>query len=608
MSKLSLTKGGVVTNKGSKASTFTDSKTKQTSYVDPSYVPRTNKSTPTPTVGGSTTSASTPVVTPSTDLSTALGNAKSQADTIQQNLNDSIASGEIESASTPSPDEYYPRYTPPEEEQAPTGPSTEEVQKDMMKDAQAQINSLNRMYKDRLDEQQTINQSRSRETSSGNTLTGLAGSSEANVNAQRTDSQNQAANNAIRNQQETAVQTVLSDIRTAAVTEGRELRTEARLDAETKEKNRVTREADAQKHIATLAQAGATIDGFKKTDPEGYSYLAKQAGGEQMIKAMFTLNRPQETILDKRIEGGKYVIAYQNPLDGKTRIETLDLGLPPQYTKTIDAGDRLMAIPDGWDGDPSKLITINKGLSPEQKEISARQTREGTDTGIGNSSSYGSDLDAIIGSTLSTIPSKFGQATFQSQINKSRNDQDKINLIASQVLKGQPAELRTDFANQAVGISNIDKAIQELDSGLQTGFLDSKLQYVANFFGRDYDPKLAKINSLIIAAIQPYRNSVTGAAWGTQEDGEYQSLFGSTKYSPTELRSRLVSVKEILKDKSAQGLNTFVNPMGYYDNQFDSGTYEPVGTNVQEKAEAAGYDYAAMRADGLSDEDIASSL
>jgi len=213
----------------------------------------------------------------------------------------------------------------------------------------------------------------------------------------------------------------------------------------------------------------------------------------------------------------------------------------------------------------------------------------GSSRGAGNSGgggTYANDLDAIVGSVLSTIPSKFGQETFRNQIANARNDADKMNLVASQVLKGQPAEFKNDFRNQAIGVSMLDKAIAELDNDAKTGVINNATQYAFNLVGKDFDPKLAKINGYITSAIQPYRNSVTGAAWGDQEDAEYQQLFGSTKYSPVELRQRLVQTKELLKSKSASGLNSFVNPLDYYNNPFNSGGLAPANsvTTVQPTA------------------------
>jgi hypothetical protein len=494
--------------------------------------------------------------------------------------------------------DYYPRYYEPETTTVAEPQDVETIQRGMQKDAQGEINSLRDYEKQLLDEQAVINQKDARTTQGTNTINGLAGSSEADFSASATAAKGQKENDRIRTAVETQVQGILSAIRKDAVTEARAQREDARLDEASRIQNKAARMELANESLKNLAASGATFDGLRKTDPKAFEYLARQYGSTEALKGAFTLNTPQDQILDKQIKGGSYVIAKQNPITGKVTVETVDLGLPPSYTDTIDAGNRILAVPDNWDGDPSKLVSIPKGLTPTQAAA-------GGASGAGGA--YANDLDAIIGATLSTIPSKFGQATFQSQIAKARNDQDKINLIAAQVLKGQPAELRTDFANQAVGISELDKALAELDKGAQTGLIQNGAQYAFNLAGKDYDPKLAKIAAHITAAIQPYRNSVTGAAWGTQEDGEYQQLFGSTKYEPAALRQRLTTLKDILKNKSASGLNTFVNPMGYYENQFEGGALTQ-GGDVRSRAEEAGYDYDAMKRDGLSDEEIAGSL
>lgn len=256
-------------------------------------------------------------------------------------------------------------------------PSYEEIQKQMMRDAQKQVNSLRKYESSLLQEQSQINQENLRQNAAVNTLTGLAGSSEANVTTQRETAKGQQANQQIQAQIQTQIQSVLADVRKDARQAYQFERGEARLDraqAFTEDKEMYTRALDSSK---ALASSGATIEGYKATDPEGYEYLAKTLGGEDVLKATFTLNRPQESIIDKKIEGGKYIIAYQNPLDGKMRIETVDLGLPPQYTKTIDAGDRILAIPDNWSGDPSELITVNKGLTPGQQADGADKGGQG---------------------------------------------------------------------------------------------------------------------------------------------------------------------------------------------------------------------------------------
>ncbi len=236
---------------------------------------------------------------------------------------------------------------------------------------------------------------------------------------------------------------------------------------------------------------------------------------------------------------------------------------------TLSEGQQRYAL-DPKTGQYVKVAGVAKTYAPK----SAAEGNGGAG-GVSKSGKYGSDLDAVIGSTLATIPTKFGQQQYSAQLKSARNDADRINVTASVVLKNQPAEIRRDFANQAVGIRNIDKALSILDSGVSTGVVDNGLQYAFNLAGRDYDPKLAQIAQYITSAVQPYRNSVTGAAWGEQEESEYQALFGSTRYSPAELKQRLEGMKEILKDKSAQGLNTFVNPLETYANPFQTGSLSP---------------------------------
>lgn len=182
--------------------------------------------------------------------------------------------------------------------------------------------------------------------------------------------------------------------------------------------------------------------------------------------------------------------------------------------------------------------------------------------GLNSSGAYSSDLDAFIGNIYNTIPSENGKKAFEASLKNARTDADKINAAASAILANSPADIKKDFISQAQGVQQIDKAIAALENGVSTGVLNSGLQYTYNIFGKDYDPKLAEINQLITSAIQPYRSSITGAAWGDQEDAEYEQLFGNTRYSPQELLQRLRGVKQIMLDKSTTALSAQVNPFG----------------------------------------------
>lgn len=318
-----------------------------------------SQGTPTP---GYVPAGSTP--TPSTGANAA-GTPGTWNTNPTTGINEFSASG-----GTPSP--YYSRYSPSAEEKylsTFTAPESEEqIQARKTRDAQGLIDSINQTYDAKLKEQDIVNQERNRGTNAVNVLSGLSGSSDANVAVNRTNDVNSKENQAIIAEKGMQIQSVLSQIRNSAATEARSQRDEARMNAEQILGRRKAAQEEAVGNLTMLAQSGTTAEGLKTTDPEAYAHLAQQVGGETMLKSMLALNRPKEQILDKRLEGGKYIVSYQNPLTGAIRIETADLGLPPEYTKTVDAGDRILAIPDNWSGDPADLITINKGLTPAQAQ------------------------------------------------------------------------------------------------------------------------------------------------------------------------------------------------------------------------------------------------
>lgn len=232
--------------------------------------------------------------------------------------------------------------------------------------AQKEINAINKYAAESLEAAQPRQDERLRETQAVNTLTGLAGSSEANVATEKTTAINKKEDDLIRAEAAMKVQNILGKVSEKALQKAQFDRESYYAEIEQTESERQARLQEDVDMVSTLAMSGVDAESYKTQDPEAYAYLAESMGGEEVLKAQFTLNRPVESVLDKRIEGGKYVIAYQNPISGAVRIESVDLGLPVGYSKTIDAGNRILAIPDNWDGDPSQLVTINKGLTPGQ--------------------------------------------------------------------------------------------------------------------------------------------------------------------------------------------------------------------------------------------------
>jgi hypothetical protein len=192
----------------------------------------------------------------------------------------------------------------------------------------------------------------------------------------------------------------------------------------------------------------------------------------------------------------------------------------------------------------------------------------GSGTG-GFTPSGGTGANAVTDSLFNIVRVNSNSATLpilESSYKNAKTTGEKLDVIA--VAAKIPAAQKQDITAVKNAMNNVDRAIAELDNGAKTGLINSKAQYAANAFGKDYDPALQKVGSYITAAIQPYRNEVTGAAWGGQEDGEYQNLFGSTKYSPTELKARLSTLKEILASKAANTISTNIAPAGDYSQMF----------------------------------------
>lgn len=424
---------------------------------------------------------------------------------------------------------------------------TSAIRSKTLADFQDRINAINQVYAGKLAEAKQQGVGRVGQTTSILANRGLAGSLRGGAINEQTLTQNREIEDAINQEKALALSAIYNDVNSTA-------------------------QAEAQRRREAM-QSGAKnyIEFIKGQDTRKQTNISSVATAllAQGIDPS-TLTPEEMTNITGKINAtsGDIISAYK-----KLKLEQDASNLENFPTKELSQGEALYQY-DPTTGQYKQVGFNPKTATPSSKSTSSTGSGKGTTTGSSNK--YASDLEAILGNTVATIPSKFGQEQFQTQLARTRNDADKISLIGSVVLKNAPAEVKRDFSNQSIAVSNIDKAIAEIDKGAKTGFINSKLQKGFNFFGKDYDPALAGIASYITASIQPYRNSVTGAAWGEQEEAEYQQLFGSVLYSPTELKQRLTRLKEIMKDKSAQGLNVFINPLDTYQNPFVSTTQNAV--------------------------------
>lgn len=243
----------------------------------------------------------------------------------------------------PSPTDYYSRLG---KEPAPVVAQTaEEIQAQKQKNAQSLIDSINAKFDSDVTEQTKVNEGRARGTDAISTLTGLAGSTEANVQATKTADVNKKEIDAINNQRAVAIQGILSKISDSAVAEAKTSRDEARQSAQDIMAYREKAATDAVNHLTELSKAnsGATLDGLKATlNSDEYNYLVKNAGGEDAVKAILFNNRPKNTILGTpQVFSGQVFQAYTAP-DGSVKYESVALpkGINPEGIQSIEKTDK----------------------------------------------------------------------------------------------------------------------------------------------------------------------------------------------------------------------------------------------------------------------------
>lgn len=206
-----------------------------------------------------------------------------------------------------------------------------------------------------------------------------------------------------------------------------------------------------------------------------------------------------------------------------------------------------------------------KQVAKNAKTFAPKATSGGD--GPGSSGTYGNDLDALAGQVKAGLNGKYKQEQFSAQFARARTVDDKIALIAS--VADMPADIKKDLIQTANAKYQLRQAINLVKSGVQTGVLQKAAQYGLGIGGGQLSPELTQISQLITAATQPYRNSVTGAAWGDQETAEYNTLFGSIKDTPETLLTKLENLEKIMSDGRVNLIAAAVDPFGS-NSSFDS--------------------------------------
>ena len=196
-------------------------------------------------------------------------------------------------------------------------------------------------------------------------LSGLTGSTEAGRTRGATLDKNDKETQAINNERLLKLQSLYTQISQQAIDQAQQQREDATKSAN----DIVARRAQAQTQtldtLKSIAAGGLVDYSSFASSPQNaqvYEHALQAVGGsEDALKGLFALNRPKEQLVGTPMRvGDHFVQAYENPLTGKVSYDTVALpfDLPPTYSNFQKIGDNLVAIPENWDGDMSKLKTI----------------------------------------------------------------------------------------------------------------------------------------------------------------------------------------------------------------------------------------------------------
>ena len=151
-----------------------------------------------------------------------------------------------------------------------------------------------------------------------------------------------------------------------------------------------------------------------------------------------------------------------------------------------------------------------------------------------------------------------------------------IKRTAYQSLTGTERAATVERSQAIDSLITIKEALNEYVAKTgDTNIVSGNIQDALRKIGTAGDPELAKIGTRITQALQIYRSSVTGAAWGEQEDQEYNQLFPSFK-NTNKLNTAIVEgMLDALNANNRVYLETVLGGKDTYDAVFKTDTQAP---------------------------------
>ena len=243
--------------------------------------------------------------------------------------------------------------------------TAEQIAEQKRKGAQSLIDSTNASYDTDVAAAKEAGKKRLDANNAISITSGLMGSTEAVRTNNEVSAANDKEQQAINAKRAVAIAQIYQQISSDEDAEAEQQKQDATKSAEDIVARRKQAQTDAVSNLTNLAKSGAIdFDAFKNSPQNAkvYQYALNSVGGsEDALRGLFAVNRPQDQLVGTPVRvGDHFVQAYRNPMTGKVSYDTVNIpgGLPAEYNNFQKVGDNIVAIPDGWDGDTSKLKTI----------------------------------------------------------------------------------------------------------------------------------------------------------------------------------------------------------------------------------------------------------
>ena len=130
--------------------------------------------------------------------------------------------------------------------------------------------------------------------------------------------------------------------------------------------------AQAVESISQLGKAGLDIATIKQRDPQLYENLTQASGmGQVELEAVLNNSKPPAAKIDYQtiVRGGKIMMFGVDPSTGTMKMLEQEVDMPDNY-KTLQADDgTILGIPENWDGDTSKIVSVGNYRKPFASEM-----------------------------------------------------------------------------------------------------------------------------------------------------------------------------------------------------------------------------------------------